>query len=1071
MRLKPVALPAKLSPPRLHNAVPRERLFAELDALRERHAAVWIGGIPGAGKTTLIASYCTSRMLRCVWYRLDANDNDLAGFFQLYGQAIDAQALTSKTTQRPVFDAEHLRQPRAFARAWFRSAFAVLPRPVALVLDNLEHAALPSLPELLACAIDELPEGITLLMTSRHAPPAELAGARLTGALAAMTEADLQFNTNETAAYAHAFDLDPTLVAKASLRTNGWAAGLRLISPTRSVDGVDTVNDVATLSVKPRDGQLLVDYFSELLQANVDEAGQYALLVAALLPSIPLPLLATLSGVADAEERLNRLCASNLFVERVAHRANTYRLHPLLREYLLERGRTLFEDGARQQMLRAAALGFNGLGDTDAAIGLYIEGGDWERVAELLLTVFEAKLAVGQLDQLAAWMVQLPAILLDGDAALCYCIARLCFLREESAALTHYERSCRAFALRGDILGQQLCAAGVLEWSYNADNFIDHQRWTALLRSVDCNTADTTTANELHQLRLLNGKLLACFFDGDFETTAAQWVDQVLGLLSPDGSENEKLCVAITLLGCLERHKRWDDAQLLAARMEAMIASPRVSMRLKIITRQQIAIDLHRQTGDYSSLRDQATHARTMAREYGFPTLQFEAIAALIYAAQYTGDDAETRRLLSELLSMVDPANIYHQRFGHQMRAWLELQSGHLNAAQEQAAALRAAVNRSDMPARFRATWVQSAIFVKFASGECDAARAELTQMIDDAEPGSKLTLQANLFALEAATHLAAGHTLDALDALRECFATAASVRYFGLLPPLRSELSALCAMALVHGVAPTFARELIQRRKLRPPSVDAEHWPWPLKILTLGQFAITADNTPITFAGKVPKKPLALLKALIAHGATDVAEDVLTDALWPDDDADAAHDAFNVALHRLRKLIPNGGTVLRLQDGKLSLDGDACWIDSRAFEHVVAAADDAASAGDDVMTTWHRAMSLYRGRFLNDDRDEPWALSARERMRSKFNRVITRYANALTEAGREREALLCYQRGIETDDLAEEFYQGVMRCALAQKSYAIGLAAYQRLERILSLRLGVKPSAASQLLKQQLLE
>ena len=175
MRRKPVVLPAKLSPPRLHNAVPRERLFGELDLLRARHAAVWLGGLPGAGKTTLIASYCTTRMLRCVWYRLDANDNDLAGFFQLFGQAIDAQAVTSKKTLRPVFDTVHIRQPSAFARAWFRSAFAMLPRPIALVLDNLEHAALPSLPELLACAIDELPEGITLLMTSRHAPPAELA--------------------------------------------------------------------------------------------------------------------------------------------------------------------------------------------------------------------------------------------------------------------------------------------------------------------------------------------------------------------------------------------------------------------------------------------------------------------------------------------------------------------------------------------------------------------------------------------------------------------------------------------------------------------------------------------------------------------------------------------------------------------------------------------------------------------------------------------------------------------------------------------------------------------------------
>ena len=238
MRLKPLVLPAKLSPPRLHSAVPRERLFGELDALRARHAALWIGGMPGAGKTTLIASYCMTRAFPCVWYRFDANDNDLASFFQLLGQAIDAQTSTPKKTRRPVFDAEHLRQPQAFARTWFRSAFAVLPRPIALVFDNLEHAPLPNLPELLACAIEELPEGITLLITSRHAPPTELASARLTGALAVLNEADLQFTANETAAYAEAFDLDPKLVANASIRTSGWAAGLRLLSPTLSVDDV-----------------------------------------------------------------------------------------------------------------------------------------------------------------------------------------------------------------------------------------------------------------------------------------------------------------------------------------------------------------------------------------------------------------------------------------------------------------------------------------------------------------------------------------------------------------------------------------------------------------------------------------------------------------------------------------------------------------------------------------------------------------------------------------------------------------------------------------------------------------
>ena len=48
--------------------------------------------------------------------------------------------------------------------------------------------------------------------------------------------------------------------------------------------------------------------------------------------------------------------------------------------------------------------------------------------------------------------------------------------------------------------------------------------------------------------RLLNGQLLACFFDGDFEAGAALWVDTVLNLLEPGDAENEKLSVAITLL-------------------------------------------------------------------------------------------------------------------------------------------------------------------------------------------------------------------------------------------------------------------------------------------------------------------------------------------------------------------------------------------------------------------------------------------------------------------------------------------------------------------------------------------
>ena len=1049
------ALPAKLRPPRLLRVVARERLHAWLDARREA-TAIWLCGPPGAGKTTLVAAYLQARSQSSLWYRFDADDNDLGRVFAMLGQAVDA---LQPRVRRPPFLAEHLARPKEFARTWFRSVFTALHTPVVVVFDNIEQATLALLAELLAVAVEEAPPGVMLIVTARQAPPPALSAAVLGGALVTLPTHELAFSTDESRAYAAEFELDPAVVERAALRVDGWAAGLRLLSQA------DDPSQGSGLGSQER----LFDYFAGLLHDALAPRSQQLLLAGALLPWMPARLLARIAHDAQAPDDLERLCAHSLFVEAVAGAPGVFRLHPLFRAFLLHRGRSTLTAQALQRIQRDAAQAFEGDGHVDAAIDLLLDAGDHAAALDRLLKVLEEKLAMGQLDQWLAWAQRLPQPVQDGHAGLQYGLARLAFLREDGAALGHYERAHSAFVAAGDRYGERLCAAGALEWIYNTDSFIAHGRWCEVMRQPQ--TDGRAPDCEEHAWRLLNGELLACFYLGEFEAHAQRLTDAVVERLRPGRAENDKLSTAVTLLGCMERHKRWGDAPLLAGRMQGLLGSPHVGPLLRVLVRQQIASDLHRQTGAFDEAQRASALARTEAREIGFAVVEFEAVAVLLLCALYTADDVAARKWLVELQALVSPANVYHQRFAQQALTWQALQGGRVVAALEHAQALRNAVARSDMPAGFRATWLLVAVFATFAGADADLACRELAALCSAAEAGSRATLEVNLLALTALQAWRAGRGEAAAEGLTRAFALAAEARYYQLLGPLRTELAQLCGLALERSIAAPFVRELVRRRHLAAPLVGSlaapSQWPWALHIRTLGHFTISVDGAPMKFDGKVPKRPLAVLKALIALGPEPVALAALADALWPGDEADAAHDALNVALHRLRRLLPNGAELVRLQDGRVWLDTQAIWVDAYAFERI--AKDDAPLRAADAAAALREALLLYRGHFLASDADEPWAVSTRERLRSRFRRVVTGCAAALVAAGQHEQALDCYKRALETDDLDETFYQGVMRSALALRRPAEGIAAYQRLRRTLALAMGVGPSPESERLLRSL--
>jgi DNA-binding SARP family transcriptional activator len=273
--------------------------------------------------------------------------------------------------------------------------------------------------------------------------------------------------------------------------------------------------------------------------------------------------------------------------------------------------------------------------------------------------------------------------------------------------------------------------------------------------------------------------------------------------------------------------------------------------------------------------------------------------------------------------------------------------------------------------------------------------------------------------------------------------------------------MARLCRVALEHDIEPAFVRELIRRRALLPdePAARLESWPWPVRVRVLGAFAIDIDGAPLRFTGKVQKRPLALLKALVALGGRGVAEAQLAEALWPDAEGDDAHNAFVTTLQRLRKLLGQREALL-LQEGRLSLNPRLCWVDAWAFESI----DPDGGTGDDL----RRVLDLYRGDLCAAD-DASWAIAPRERLRARFVRAADTQVRQLMDAGRWEDAVADLERALRVDATVEVFYQQLMRCHARLGRSAEVASTYRRCREVLAAALQVRPAASTEALLKAL--
>ena len=1012
--------------------VQRERLYRLLRKCSEK-PVIWVSGPGGSGKTTLVSSYVKTCKLSTIWYQLDQRDADPATFFYYMGLAFRDSASPGQEPL-PILTPEYLAGIRTFTRHYFDELFRQLPVPYAIVLDDYQEVASHApFHELILEGLSMIPEGITVIVLSRNEPPPVLSVPDLAGRFGFLGWHELRFSFSEAKEFAGiqtASSLATEALTRLYTKTDGWIAGLLLILESLKKGGA---LDYQLLERLPLDE--VFGYFADKIFDGVDPELQGFLLKTAFVSGITAQFAEQLTGIGSSEQILARLCRNRFFTEKHSPADSVYQYHPLFREFLLSRAELTIPFDELRELRRKAAKLLEGVGRTEDAAALLIEAADWDGLTALVLNSAAIFASEGRSDAVLAWLERIPLELLERVPGLLYWKGVCLLLHAPAQSRNCFQKAFDLHSRANDRVGMLLSWSGGAEVSLYDGEFTPLDHWLSLLEGMHLD--DVAFPSQQLEDRMTMSIFNAMAFRQPHHRDISTWRERAVPLVRGSADINFRLQSAVHLIVYDLWIGNFRRATFMLEQTRSMARSRSISPMTEITVMNALVLHAFF-TGAWALGVATAADALRIADETGIHVWDSQLLGTAAACALNMGDAVTADGLLQRMESRLEwsgkriDTGQYHG----------------LRGCQESL--------RNDFPAAVLHLELSLASFhaIGFPAPEAAALNGmadSLLKMGESARAGEHL-----LRACQIAGGMGSGYlelmclfngVLLALDAsdeaqadilLRKAMALGRSGEYLSGWFWRPAALLKLCIKALESDIEVEYVRGLIRRWSLVPetPPLHLDAWPWPLKIRTLGAFTLMRDDEPVVPTGKV-KKPLELLKALIAQGGKDVQLERLSDALWPDADGDLAKRSFDTTLHRLRKLLRHE-KVLQLQSGRLSIDPRFCWIDIWAFERNCAGIEGALGKGQQedpgrLAIHFEKGSLLYNGHFLPEDMDQAWTLSMREKMRSRVLMLVRRAAGYYESVQQWEKAATWYRKGLEVDSLAGEFHQRLMVCCRPQ--------------------------------------
>lgn len=1022
--------------------IPRYRLFESMDGLCRKTRVVWVSGPAGAGKTQLAAGYLKDRQIDSLWWRIDDNFVSHPGYPSPLSRN-DFAALFEDILQKAD-------RPTAAADS---NAFA-------LVFEDYQK--LPpdcAFHEILAEGLNAFPPGVFLLILSRGQPPPGFVRLRAEGSIGFLGWPELRLCQEEAdSLMRHSGHPLPDSVCLAELHTmtEGWAAGLVLLTEAlqrgiQSKEGFETALSGSVFG-----------YFEREVFDPLSPDRQLFLLSTAFLPEMSVRMAETVSKRGDANRVLADLQQAGAFIERRSGTPPVYGYHGLFRRFLAARAQERLSPAQIDELMRISAGLLEESGLIEAGAELYLKAGDLQALTRLIVRQAPEVIARGKGGCLEEWVPAACCADVPNTPEPLFWLGISRLPHDPAGGRNELEK---AFAAASDS-----DAMKILSWSAIIDTFcLEWNDFTPLDHWIDwmekALAAGLVFRDRAIEARAATAMSTALMLRQPGHGQTDSWVGRSLDLVHELPDVDSRVS-KLTLLAFFYFWKG-DLAHFRFVReeIESLVSgfevSPLARLALPCIE-SFTAIWLE---GSHETGLEKINQALQYAETTGVKAWNHMFLCLKAYCFLSRGDVNRAVHALREVSRLLDSSRKHLYCQYYYLLAWSSFLKDDKPLAKIQADTALVYAEQTGYVFPHILCLIENA-WISHEVGEIEAAMSLLGRAKALSEETGSAMMDYSAALVEAGLRIAEGRESDGIRVFEDAMAIGREKGY--MTPPWWCDppfMAGLCARALSCDIETRHVTAFVynQQMAIEPPAEGFfPEWPWPVRVFALGRFELLVWGKPVSFSGKVQKKPLEMLKALIALGGRNVSKARISDILWPDSDGDMAQQSFATTLHRLRQLLGDKQTIV-LSEGRVSLNPRFVWVDALFLLKHAARLDSQwhLSSAPEMTREAQRLLDLYQGPFVDDGMAEAWAEAFQARMRRSCLGLFEHLGRYRQEREEWQAAASVYERAVDIDPLAEDFYLALMSCYEMLGRTGEVFRIYQQCRRNLEQALGSPPSPA----------